>query len=234
VRTAEIGDLRRFYTMYPVTRNDSSFSVMRKFNSANVPIYRTSTVYLRLAEAFNRMGYPDAAFAILKDGISEDLLAYVQRGDSTDLEAGRYIRPETAQMLRTTVPFLSDENIAIFEENSSIHSRGTYYTQGAFSPYQFNTIVGRKLDELAASGYPVGTTKADTINAVEDLICDEMALELAFEGCRFGDLTRMARHKNAAALYGADFGSRWLAAKLAYKHPVVSLLDEKNWYLPMK
>ena len=234
VRTAEIGDLRRFYTMYPVTRNDSSFSVMRKFNSANVPIYRTSTVYLRLAEAFNRMGYPDAAFAILKDGISEDLLAYVQRGDSTDLEAGRYIRPETAQMLRTTVPFLSDENIAIFEENSSIHSRGTNYTQGAFSPYQFNTIVGRKLAELAASGYPVGTTKADTINAVEDLICDEMALELAFEGCRFGDLTRMARHKNAAALYGADFGSRWLAAKLAYKHPVVSLLDEKNWYLPMK
>ena len=234
VRTAVIGDLRRFYTMYPVTRNDSSFSVMRKFNSANVPIYRTATVYLRLAEALNRMGYPDAAFAILKDGISEDLLTYTARGDSTDLESGRYIQPETVEMLRTTVPFLSAENIAIFDDNWGIHSRGTYYTQGAFSPYQFNAIVGRKLAELAAKGSPVGITKADTINAVEDLICDEMALELAFEGNRFGDLTRIARHKNRAALYGGNYGSEWLAAKLAYKHPAVSLLDEKNWFLPLK
>ena len=234
VRIAELGDLRRFYTMYPVAKNDSSFSVMRKFNSANVPIYRTATVYLRLAEALNRMGYPDAAFAILKDGINDDLLTYTARGDSTDLESGRYIQPKTVEMLRNVVPFLSAENSTMFEDNWGIHSRGTYYTQGAFSPYQYNTIVGRKLAELAAKGSPVGTNKADTINAVEDLICDEMALELAFEGNRFGDLTRIARHKNKAALYGGNYGSEWLAAKLAYKHPAVSLLDEKNWFLPLK
>ncbi len=234
VRIAELGDLRRFYTMYPVTKNDSSFSVMRKFNSANVPIYRTATVYLRLAEALNRMGYPDAAFAILKDGINDDLLSYTARGDSTDLESGRYIQPKTVEMLRNVVPFLSAENSTMFEDNWGIHSRGTYYTQGAFSPYQYDAIVGRKLAELAAKGSPVGTTKADTINAVEDLICDEMALELAFEGSRFGDLTRIARHKNRAGLYGTNYGGEWLAAKLAYKHPAVSLLDEKNWYLPLK
>lgn len=234
VRVADFGDLRRFYTMYPVNKNDSSFAVMRKFNSANVPIYRTATVYLRLAEALNRMGYPDAAFAILKDGLNDDLISYTARGDSTDLELGRYIQPETVEMLRTVVPFLSAENSTIFEENWGIHSRGTYYTQGAFSPYQYDAIVGRKLAELTAAGYPVGTTKADTINAVEDLICDEMALELAFEGNRFGDLTRLARHKNQAGLYQGNFGSVWLAAKLAYKHPAVSLLDEKNWYLPFK
>ena len=234
VRIAELGDLRRFYTMYPVAKNDSSFSVMRKFNSANVPIYRTATVYLRLAEALNRMGYPDAAFAILKDGINDDLLSYAARGDSTDLESGRYIQPQTVEMLRSVVPFLSAENSTMFEDNWGIHSRGTYYTRGAFSPYQYDAIVGRKLAELAAKGSPVGTTKADTINAVEDLICDEMALELAFEGCRFGDLTRIARHKNHAGLYSANYGGEWLAAKLAYKHPAVSLLDEKNWYLPFK
>ena len=61
-----------------------------------------------------------------------------------------------------------------------------------------------------------------------------MALELAFEGSRFGDLTRIARHKNHAAIYGTDYGSKWLAAKLAYKNPKVSLLDEKNWFLPLK
>ena len=85
--------------MRQVAKNDSSFAVMTKFTSANIPLYRTATVYLRLAEAINRMGYPDAAFAILKDGINDDLTSYVVVGDSTDIEAGRYIRPETIKML---------------------------------------------------------------------------------------------------------------------------------------
>jgi len=236
IRTAELGDLRRYYTMRQVTREDSTFAVMTKFTSANIPIYRNATVYLRLAEAINRMGYPDAAFAILKDGINEDLLSYEQMGDSTDIEAGRYLTPASVTLLKTTIPFLSAENVAIFDDNWGIHSRGSYYTRGAFSPYQFHTIVGRKLEQLggAFNIQPATYTKADTINAMEDILCDEMALELAFEGNRFGDLTRIARHKNNAGLYGSDFGSRWLAAKLAFKHPAVNLLDEKNWYLPMK
>ncbi len=236
VRTLPWGDLRRYATMRPVAKNDSSFAVMIKFNSANIPVYRTAMVYLRLAEAINRMGYPDAAFAILKDGISDDLFDYVQKGDSTDLKVkGRYIRPATAQFLSTTVPFLSDENVENFANNWGIHSRGTYYTRGSFSPYQMDTIVGMKIAELQQQMgiVPTGTLN-DTINAVEDLLCDEMALELAFEGNRFGDLTRLARHKNQAALYRSNYGSEWLASKLAYKNPAVSLLDEKNWYLPFK
>ena len=240
---AEIGDMRRLASMHQVTtaataaQAAQTYAVLTKFSSANIPIYRTATVYLRLAEALNRMGYPDAAFAILKDGINEDLTAYVIQGDSTDLAVpGRYIKPATYQMLRTTIPFLSDENKESFAQNWGIHSRGTYYTQGAFSPYQLDSIVAKKFDELNAQFSILNTqfSKQDTINAVEDIICDEMALELAFEGNRFGDLTRIARHKNVAGTYGANFGSRWLAAKLAYKSPKVSLLDEKNWYLPMK
>ena len=230
VNTADIGDLRRLITMRQVAKNDSAFSVMIKFTSANVPIYRTATVYLRLAEAINRMGYPDAAFAILKDGINDDLAIYVQHGDSTDLDAKRYIRPETFQMLQTTVPFLSAEYITMFEDNWGVHSRGCYYTQGGFSPYQYDTEIGKKLAALNTTQY----TMADTINAMEDIICDEMALELAFEGNRFGDLTRIARHKNNAGLYGANYGSQWLAKKLAYKQPAVDLTDEKNWFLPFK
>jgi hypothetical protein len=123
----------------------------------------------------------------------------------------------------------------MFVDNWGIHSRGTYYTRGAYSPYQMDAIIGKKIEELKTKLQitPTGTLN-DTINAVEDLLCDEMALELAFEGNRFGDLTRFARHKNEAGLYGADYGSRWLADKLKYKNPVVSLLDEKNWYLPFK
>ncbi len=230
VRTAELGDLRRLMTMRQVAKDDSVYSVMIKFNSANIPIYRTATVYLRLAEAINRMGYPDAAFAILKDGINPELLTYELRGDSTDLEAHRYIRPQTTQLLTSTLPFLSEENQMIFEENWGIHSRGTYYTQGSFSPYQYDTEIAKKLARLNTANF----TMADTIDAVEDIICDEMALELAFEGNRFGDLTRIARHKNQAGQYGSNYGGQWLAQKLAYKHSVVDLTNEQNWYLPFK
>ncbi|MBO4810255.1 MAG: RagB/SusD family nutrient uptake outer membrane protein [Prevotella sp.] len=234
VSVADLGDLRRHQTFLQVSKDDSLFYVMRKFRSANIPIYRTATVYLRLAEAVNRMGHPDIAFAILKDGINVDITDYLQVGDSTDIEAGRYITRNSYALLTNEVPFLSQENMALFEENYGIHSRGCGYTRGKYSPYQFHTVVGKKLDELKRLGVTPTGTAADTINAMEDILCDEMALELAFEGNRFGDLTRLARHKNDAQLYGANYGSQWLANKLAYKKPAVSLLDEKNWYLPFK
>ena len=230
VKTADLGDLRRFVTMKQVTKEDSTFSVMTKFISANVPIYRTATIYLRLAEAMNRMGQPEAAFAILKDGInSTSSYDYFHPVDSTPGS-----RISTLEFLMTKVPFLSKENSEIFDANWGIHSRGTNYTMGAFSPYQLDTLVTLKLDELKTLGITPTGTLNDTINVVEDLICDEMALELAFEGNRFGDLTRIARHKNNAALYGSTFGSQWLARKLKYKNPIKDLTDERNWYLPLK
>lgn len=223
--TSLVGDLRRmasFRNTRDQNYRDSLFSVMVKYNYGNIYIYRYNTIYLRLAEAINRMGYPDAAFCILKDGFYREMA-----NDTT------YIKPETHQMLRSTLPFFSTENIELFRESYGIHSYGSGYTRGTFSPYQLDAIVGNKLREIAfTENITVGATKNDTINAVEDLICDEYALEAAFEGNRFGDLCRLARHKNESGLYGSNFGSLWLKHKLEYKRPVVDLSDPNNWYLP--
>ena len=223
-KTLNIGDLRRPSCFQQAVKEDSTFSVMIKFTTANIPLYRNATIYLRLAEAINRMGYPDAAFAILKDGIKDETT-----------QSYDYFREGTLSFLKTTVPFLSNENKAMFDENSGIHARGTNYTQGTFSPYQMDSVVTAKFRQLEAENNIVITgTFNDTINAMEDIICDEMALELAFEGTRFGDLTRIARHKNQAGTYNSNFGNEWLERKLRYKNPTVSLLDERNWYLPFK
>ncbi len=230
---------------------------MNKYTYGNMYLYRQTTVYLHLAEALNRMGYPDAAFAILKDGISDRLL------ESTIT----YIGDSTRQMLQTTVPLLSATNRYKFSTTyedgglsktrsfAGIHSYGTGYAfDGNYpgcSPYQMDTIVVNKVKELAEK-FPGRVTVPETENgtvaeimaklstaeiqnAVEDLICDEYALEAAFEGTRFPDLLRMTRHKNKAGIYGASFGTEWLVNKLSIDGRDASVLyNENRWYLPFQ
>ncbi|MBO7140737.1 MAG: RagB/SusD family nutrient uptake outer membrane protein, partial [Prevotella sp.] len=93
----------------------------------------------------------------------------------------------------------------------------------------------KKMEEIAKQfNVNVGTTKQDTINADEDMLCHEYALEFAFEGTRFYDLARLARHKNEAGIYGGNFGNLWFARKLSVNNPVKDLSDQHNWYLPFK
>ena len=84
------------------------------------------------------------------------------------------------------------------------------------------------------------------IQAVETLIADECALETAYEGSRMFDLIRFARHMNNDASLSANYGTRWLAWKIArraenlapYANPMQFdgriynlLLNTDNWYI---
>lgn len=236
--SAKLGDTRYSSVANSITdsETDSTTVWMIKYCSARIFLYRNTTVLLHLAEAFNRLGMYDAAFAILKDGIQQ-YLPYA-----------KYISPETVEALQTTYPLLSTANISLFSNSQSlvgVHCHGSGYACDTYgstytpeqSPYQLQPVVGKKMQEIAKEfNVAVGTTRQDTINAMEDLLCDEYALELAFEGSRFFDLCRLARHKNAnsPAAYGAAFGGQWLAKKLEYKNPTVDLKQEDNWYLPFK
>lgn len=106
------------------------------------------------------------------------------------------------------------------------------------------------VDKTTQKEYVVRTTfsnpyyqpTAEEIAAVETIIADELALEMAFEGTRYYDLMRIARHRNKA---GED-GSAWMAWLISrrgenlkpYENPLHTgslfnfLSNEKNWYLP--
>lgn len=100
--------------------------------------------------------------------------------------------------------------------------------------------------ELPADEPQVPTDLAQQINAVETLIADEMALETAYEGWRYYDLMRIARHKNADNWGAGVSGTQWMAWLISrrsldlkpYENPTQydatlfgKLSDPNNWFL---
>ena len=98
---------------------------------------------------------------------------------------------------------------------------------------QLRAVLKDKIDDIY-SKFNLGTpayTKEDYINAMEDLLCDEYAMEFAFEGTRFSDLRRLALHKNRAGTYGGNFGDTWFGRMLQNN---ASGITTQNCYLPYK
>ena len=250
--------------------SDVTKTYVSKVKNANVYLYRTSTIYLHLAEALNAMEYTDVAFAILKNGISTYLENLVRKPtldsegkivlnvDGTPrIEPYKYMSQKSVDMLGTTLPFLNAQYREIFNANDvyGIHAHGscTYNkkenelaqsakgSRATALGSQMNThylpdvIIGEKMKEIAGKyGVSVGTSRADSVAAMLDLLCDEYAKEFAFEGRRFYDLQRIARHFNEMGIWGGNFGSRWLVEKLSGNRPQKDLRDPRNWYLPFK
>ncbi len=71
------------------------------------------------------------------------------------------------------------------------------------------------------------------INEAENLILDERAMELAFEGHRWFDLIRVARHKNNPAFL-ADMIASKFTDPVKREEIRSRLMDPNNWYLPLK
>ena len=127
----------------------------------------------------------------------------------------------------TVVSVDGDDNITY-----GIHTHGCGMPRFNDKSSSFDYV--NKVIEKAAE-YGVTLTKEDIYsgeyddvvqNAVEDLIVDEEALELAFEGTRFFDLMRVANRRN---------DPNYLATRVSRRDPSLlsKLQNTKNWYFPL-
>ena len=172
-----------------------------------VTTYRRTMIYLRYAEALNRAGLPQSAFAVLKYGLCKDNIAeYV---DSLEqVKAGSLIAFDATTFTRETT--------------IGIHSRGS----GESQANAFYTLP-MPASQLA--------TRQDTINyqipLVEDMIVTEMGLEGAFEGYRFYDLMRVALRRGDASYLANPIARRLGETDEALR---TLLMDTSNWFLPLR
>ena len=276
----ESGDARYGVSIENFTYDSESYQLCAKASKGatfyySVPVYRKTLIWLRLAEALNRAGLPQIAFAVLKDGLSPDNLpTHALRYDTHPqlTEAGDTIFDENGEIIyqTDTIPYLrlnsvgamyyvdSDQldqfntllnfNDDAWKGNYGIHARGCGYgnwTQSSEIAVRTNimgyndTISYDYRTLIIGQGYdPDDNDQA--IEAVENLIVDELALETAFEGNRFTDLVRIATHRTD--------GAQWLAAKIADRNVkkgtyskaepsgtrdqelYTKLLNKSNWY----
>lgn len=223
-------------------------------------IYRKGLIWLRFAEAINRAGFPSYAFAVLKNGLCRDYLPIYQTEiDTTEtgevdtlkiyyttnkacsyIPQSEYDKAQSKTYLNFTTDFtyLSDNEAA----NVGVHARGCGEVGYADSTYYtYKNMLFKKCVEMGADTTKL--TMADSINAVENLIVDELALETAWEGNRYPDLLRIASHKG-------DAGVQWFADKIArrgdsrepgvdyttsadYQALYQKLLNKENWFLKL-
>lgn len=202
------GDLRQ-YSIYKLRNQASSstaYSSMRQTcykyrNENSVWLYRLQHVYLRYAEALNRAGFPQSAFAVLKYGLWHDNIEkYISEDERT--RAGDLLTFSEYTFLR--------------ENTQGLHSRGS-----------------GNADADTTYVIPAYDSKNDSIQWVEDRICDEMALETAAEGLRYYDLMRLSMHRSdptflARKVAGRNGAANFDSSLFAY------LSDTKHWYLPLE
>lgn len=115
---------------------------------------------------------------------------------------------------------------AYFKWSSNLGVRGRAYLMPRVVPDSINVISGTDTTKIAFQG-------EDRIRFVEDLIMDERAMELAFEGKRWFDLVRVATRRNDPSYLADKVAAKFMGTP-KYEAVKAKLMNPANWYLPVR
>ncbi len=142
-------------------------------------LYRAASLVSHFAEAANRDGRYKLAYALINAGI----------GPTFDNNPG--VGDKTNSMQTFDVPPYDFDA----RNGDNPQFRAPYYKN-------------RGLRERAYLKYKPVAAGADSLTAIENMIIDENALELAYEGQRWSDLLRIALRRNDASFVASKIGAK--------------------------
>jgi len=199
----EITTLPTAGSSYSIPSGSEMFVLKYKQYNQNVIIYRSSLLYLRYAEAVNRLNKPKLAFAVLKYGLN-----------STNMFNSKII---PASEKGTTAPSYMNFSDSRFMNNVGIRMRG----------------LGSMDKDTTFYTFQKQNAMQDSVLYVEDLIQKELALETAFEGNRFQDLMRITLRRIQTGEGDASYLADKVAAKHVGNEATTKslLMVTDNWYI---
>ena len=212
------GDLRKYGSIwwkstYSSTSDASEYSEEETRNlyiilkyllyKQNVVIYRSALLYLRYAEAVNRLGKPNLAFAVMKYGLN-----------ATNMINTKIV---PAKEKETPLPTYMSFSDARFENNVGTRMRG----------------LGNVDKDTTFFALRHQNSQVDSILYVENMIEQELALETAYEGNRFHDLMRLTLRRIQTNEGSTAYLADKIAAKHSDNKEAIrtKLLTIDNWYI---
>ncbi len=106
-----------------------------KINPEKICLYRNDVVYLRLAEALNRAGCPQMAFAILKSGLCDDELIDLYLTCPSELEQAKSFGIDYLSWMEDTTGTVNTTNFLIYSRGqNNAGFQQVYYDLERVSP----------------------------------------------------------------------------------------------------
>lgn len=183
-------------------------------------VQRAALLHLRYAEAANRAGFSDVAYALLNNGVLTNYDWRMENGetraDKTGVEYTGY-RP----LSDTTASQPYDPPFYLDARNDDLPN---YFR----SPWRDNYGVRGRVSLQNIEKPEWVSAREDSVRWIEEAILLEAALECGFEGHRWGDMLRIAMRKNRDNGTGTAYLNN-----LMQEAKAVTITPE-TWFLPKK
>lgn len=180
-------------------------------------LWRAGGLHLHYCEAANRDGEHKIAYALMNNGITAN-----------------YPGPDSIMQDGVMVPLASNDYrfaLQTFKDFpydfDARHTGSSDNPPGLYAPW-FRNIGIRNRVSLQNR-----TVESDSLAEIETHILDESALELAFEGERWGDLVRLSIRNNDNSILADRIAEKLKKSGLDGEAVRTKLMNRENWFLPL-